>query len=155
MTCERNEELACILFIYSFSVKGFLFLFLSFYFIFSFRVDRLFVIPLHNSSRNRGSFLSFFPPFFSFLFFLLPPSILGSCERFVHVSVIPHHSLIRSYPHGAGRSSHIPHKKERRSPTHKIGEWRILFFILLFHYMGGFFFFFFFLLACLLVGWFV
>ena len=97
------------------------------------------MIPLHNSSQNRGSFLSF--PIFFFLRFLV--DVRG-------LSMLVSYHITHSYPHGVGRSSHTAQKK-KRSPTHKIGEWRII--ILLFHYMGGFFFFF--LLACLLIGWFI
>ena len=58
--------------------------------------------------------------------------------------------ITHPYPHGAGRSPHTPHKK-KRSPTHKIGEWRIIIIFHPFISLHGGLFFFFFLLAYWLV----
>ena len=132
----RTKRRTCLHFIYSFSIKGFwLFLFLSFFIFISFFLSCWLTIRDTTTQLFTESWVLFILSYF----FL--PSILGRCERFVHVSVIPHHSLIPPW----SREVFTHRTKKKRSPMHKIGEWRII--ILLFHYMGGFFFFFF---ACLL-----
>jgi len=136
----RTKRRTCLHFIYF--IKGFLFLFL-FLFPFSFLVDRLFVIPLHSSSRNRGYFFILSFPF-SFLQFLVD-------VRGLSMLVSSHHTTSLTHTPTEQGGLYTLHKKKDLQRIRQGNGVLLLFFHPFISLHGRLFFFF----ACLLIGWFV